>query len=236
MRYLGGKSRLAKPIWEAMKPYIEDQTVYIEPFVGGAASLAIKAPNFKEAFAGDINEDMILFYQALKDGWLPPREVSEEEYATLRNAEPSALRAFVAISCSFGGKWFGGYARGKTDKGVSRNYADESYKNLLKQIPVIKNTTFIHQGYADWNPDANTVVYADPPYAETTKYNKTGEFDHELFWKTMDEWSDRGAKVFVSEFYAPEHWTCIWEKSRKISVNIGNYSEKVDRLYTRLDG
>ncbi|MDD3417562.1 MAG: hypothetical protein PHY47_26820 [Lachnospiraceae bacterium] len=46
---------------------------------------------------------------------------------------------FVGFLCSFGSKFFGGYARGKNNSGDARNYAMESYNNLNKQSPNLRN-------------------------------------------------------------------------------------------------
>lgn len=64
--------------------------------------------------------------------------------------------------------------------------------------------------YRDYEHEDGDVVYADPPYAGTGKYDKR-DFDHEAFW----EWArTRGYPVYVSEYNAPDDFTCIWQKAK----------------------
>ena len=62
---------------------------------------------------------------AVKHGYDLPESVSEQEYKYIREHKDDdpALAGFVGFGCSFGGKWFGGYAR---DNRTSRNYASVS--------------------------------------------------------------------------------------------------------------
>ena len=67
--------------------------------------------------------------------------------------------------------------------------------------------------YLDIDPKAGDVVYADPPYSNTTGYG--GAFDSGVFWDIMRWWRITGVKVFVSEYNAPPDWRVIWEKPIK---------------------
>ena len=104
VRYLGGKTRLAKHIANAILTDTPNRKTYLEPMIGGGSVFAAMAPHFDFAVGADIHPDLILMYQALAQGWLPPTYVTEEEYQTLKHdPEPSALRGFVGFGCSFGG-------------------------------------------------------------------------------------------------------------------------------------
>lgn len=237
MRYLGGKTRLAKHIAEAILNDTDSRQTYIEPMVGGGSVLCAMAPHFENAFAGDIHEDLILLYQALQEGWVPPTEVSEELYRDLKHAEPSALRGFVGFGCSFGGKWFGGRATGgfRSD-GFPRNHVAESRANLLKSVFNLRGVEYRCGGYQRWPIRAGYVVYLDPPYAGTTGYSGTETFDHEAFWSTARKWRDMGAHVYVSELDAPDDWTRIWETERKVGSTVcregvGVTPPRADRLF-----
>lgn len=98
LRYLGGKSRLAKSIRDVILSRVENTDVtYWEPFVGGCGSFEVIAPEFKRAVGSDIHPDLILMWQSVMDGWIPPTDVSPEQYQELRDSEPSALRGFVGF-------------------------------------------------------------------------------------------------------------------------------------------
>ena len=57
--------------------------------------------------------------------------LSKEEYYYIKEHkdENKVLTGFVGFGCSFGGKWFGGYARNR----VGRNYCLEAKKHTMKQ-------------------------------------------------------------------------------------------------------
>lgn len=81
--------------------------------------------------ANDIHPELIIMWRALQKGWIPPSLVSEEDYVKAKAGEGFPfLRGFIGFGCSFGGKWFGGYARDSQE----RNYALQSKNSVLKQI------------------------------------------------------------------------------------------------------
>lgn len=223
MRYLGGKSKIAKKLASV----IGTGELLVEPFMGGGAMTAALAPNFKEVRSYDIHPDLIMLWDALKNGWIPPSEISEQQYAELKNSPPSALRAFAGFAgASWGGKWFGGYARGG-----GRNYADEAARSLLRDIKKMANVTFACLDYLDLPLPTNATVYADPPYAETTGY--MNGFDNKAFWQKMNEWAESGCKVYVSEYTAPEDWREVWrmERTRDMKAHLTDAVKVTERLF-----
>lgn len=238
MQYLGGKSRLAGQIRDAIISHVGDTTgrTYWEPFLGGAGAFDRIAPAFERAVGSDIHPDVAALWQAVfQEGWVPPESVTEDEYQAARGwSEPSALRGFIGFGCSFGGKWFGGYARssGRDHPNESRRNVIRSRDRIVGNVPV----TILNCGFKDITPAAGDVVYCDPPYADTTGYT-TGGFDHAEFWAWADELTSRGVRVFVSELTAPEGWVCIWSKTRSVTVTSqggpGANKKVVDALYTR---
>jgi DNA adenine methylase len=220
MQYHGGKARQAKRIGAYLKTLGNGR--YYEPFVGGGSVLAQVAEHFNEVYASDIHPDLILMYQALQQGWVPPTEVSEAEYQRLRYAEPSALRGFVGFACSFGGKWFGGYARGGTP-----NYAHTGVDSLMRKATHIRTATFRCRDYRQLSPAARDVIYCDPPYAKGAQLTQSRGFDSGLFWGTMAQWSKAGAIVVVSESQAPDGWQTVMDTSSVLSLGV--YNDKVVR-------
>lgn len=227
MKYMGGKSGLAKDLAKV----IEGGSKLWEPFCGGGAMTVVLAPQFETVEASDAHEDLILMWQALCKGWEPPNNVTEDEYRALRMAEPSALRGFVGFACSWGGKWFGGYARGSQTSGAARNYADESSRSLLRDVEKAGNVNFSCKSYTDIKPGPGDVVYADPPYAGTTKYSRI--FDSDQFWAVAESWASSGALVFVSEYVAPSGWPCVWEKTytRNMKADAKTAVKVTDKLF-----
>lgn len=228
MQYMGGKSRIAKRI----APFLIADGIrchtYLEPFIGGGSVFAEVSPYFETAIASDANRDLILLWQALAEGWQPPSTLTHEEWAELRDADPSALRSFAGFGCSFGGKWFAGYARGKY------NYADTAARGLLRKISRMNTfSEFHHTPYDAWSPGEGTLVYCDPPYANTTTYGAVDSFDSERFWKVAESWAESGATVFVSEYAAPAPWREMWSAEVKMTVDVkDNRRTAVEKLFT----
>lgn len=241
MRYIGGKSKLAKPINAEIRARMAGCHTYLEPFMGGGATAALNAPMFERAYAGDVSKDLILMWQAVKDGWLPRGGLTEDEYQALRSAEPSAQRGFAGFGCSFGGKWFGGMARGgfRSD-GSPRDYSDEAARRIAKMAPGIRALNEIRLcDYRDWQPGTGWLVYADPPYHGTQGYGAVDTFISADFWSVMNDWAANGAVVLVSEYTAPDEWVPIWEKTHRRHLQ-GGISGKapttLERLYATSPG
>jgi DNA adenine methylase len=178
-------------------------------------------------------------FKALQEGWSPPSEVSLEDYNAIRRDKLSyadALVGFVGFGCSYGGKFFGGYARGgKRTSGVPRNYADESARRLEKMRPGLcgAHTIFILENYWELFIPNKSLIYCDPPYSNTTKYTGTRDFDTNQFWLWAEQQAKEGHKVLVSEYEAPEHWTCIWSKELTTTMDKNPANKKrQEKLFT----
>lgn len=213
MQYLGGKSRIAKDIARVILELTDDRQHYVEPFVGAGSVAAELAPHFTDAVLSDASPDLIELWRALQDGWTPPASVSKEEYQEQRYAPVSALRGFVGYGCSFGGKWFGGYAANND----GRNYARTGGALLAKRIIPLKAATLYNLDYRDLVIPDGAVVYCDPPYRNATKYDRLADFDSDEFWKVAESWSERST-VFVSEYEAPEGWRSVWQAKPRVTL------------------
>lgn len=167
--------------------------------------------------------------KAVQNGYELPETVTEEQYKYIRDHkdEDKALAGFVGFGCSFGGKWFGGYARNKQ----GTNYASQSKRSLLKDMINLSRAKFMCCDYRDVNIPNNSIIYADPPYANTTLYQ--GEkFNTDEFWEYMRKLS-KNNKVFISEQSAPDDFKCIWEKpfTRTLDVNKQNQFKVTEKLF-----
>lgn len=238
MRYMGGKGRIAKKVSEVILSRAQPNSgTYWEPFVGGGGMASKIGNHFDVCKYSDASEDLIQMWAALNEGWEPATPVTVEQYKELRSQpHASALRGFVGFGCSFGGKWFGGYARGGHNAdGTARCHSSESRRAVLKDIQGMRgkgSTTFATMSAMDIQPLPGDVVYCDPPYADTTGYSTA--FDHELFWLTATRWAESGVHVYVSEYSAPVGWESIWEQPLRSSVRVGSEDRHiaVERLFT----
>jgi DNA adenine methylase len=227
---MGSKGRHAKDIVPILLESHVEGTMYVEPFCGGGNMLSsIPLPN---KWGNDTATYAVALLEAVSTGYVPPTEVSESLYREVK-ADPQsfdpALVGFLAYSCSYAGKFWGGFARGNTAKGDPRNIAREQVSALQEQAGGLVDTIFTCVSYTDLAiPDSST-VYCDPPYAGTTGYKDA--FDHKEFWSWAKDLSSR-CRVFVSEYSAPSWAKCVWEKRVTNSLTRENGSKAgVERLF-----
>jgi len=236
MYYLGGKTTIGAELSSFILSRTKKRQTYLEPFIGGAGMFRHMARHFGAVHAGDTHEDLIAMWQAVATGWVPPTEVSEEMYNQVRHSSgPSAIRGFVGFNISFGGKWWGGYARNWTD--AREDYAQRASRDIVeasRNMPPNSIGSLQTKSYDLWEPTKfrDCVVYADPPYAGTTEYKGKG-FDSRLFWNVMANWADNGVAVFVSEYSAPRGWIPVWSKRHNVRVSGGMGVRTMERLFMR---
>ena len=226
MKYMGSKNRIAKHIVPILKENRHKGQPYVEPFVGGA-NLMNKMDGWR--IGADVHEYLIAFWQAFVLGWMPPAEFTEEQYKHVRENrdENKPLTGYVGFCLSYAGKWFGGWCRDSKGK---RNYVDEAYRHMMKQRPDVVGVQFVHSSYDKLVLPENSLVYCDPPYAQTTKYKD--DFDHEAFWHWVVRTANAGHTVFVSEYDAPDFADCVWEKELVSSLTQDTGSKRaVERLF-----
>lgn len=224
MQYMGSKNKLAKRLLPIILEGNKDKP-WVEPFVGGA-NMIDKVPNTTRIGA-DTNSYLIAMWQALQAGWIPPFSLTREAYKeiqTNKNAHPAELVAFVGFLCSFGGKWFGGYAA--NSKG--ENYAARGARCLLKQLPSIQSVDFVNCSYDTLVIPENSVIYCDPPYAGTTKYKDT--FDHDSFWSWVRGLSNEHS-VWVSEYTAPDDFEAVLTIEHTTILNKNKHDIRIEKLY-----
>jgi DNA adenine methylase len=202
MRYLGSKNRIAKHLLPVILPHRREGQWWVEPFVGGA-NMIDKVEG--KRLGNDNNEYVIALFKALQRGWIPPGDLSEDQYRTIRDNKenfPPELVCFAGILCSFGGRWFEGYAR-SADKA---NYAARGQRALMKQLKNIRGVYFTSYDYRIMPIPDNSLIYCDPPYRGTKSYKN--DFNNDDFWKWCRE-VGRRHKIFISEYTAPEDFKCI---------------------------
>ena len=167
--------------------------------------------------------------KGVQNGYDLPEHMTREQYNFIRENKESnpILSGFAGFGCSFGGKWFGGYAHNSTD----RNYAREAKESLLRDLSTLRNAHFICKDYRDVEISSNAVIYADPPYNGTTGYS-VGKFNSNDFWDYARERSKTNL-MFISEQNAPEDFVSIWctETTRTLDVNKKNYFKATEKLF-----
>lgn len=235
MKYMGSKARHAKEIIPFLMEHHTPDMWYIEPFVGGANMIdKVTADLAPKRFAADANEYLIAMWQDAQKGILDYSYVTPEIYKNVReNKEkyPKGYVGWVAHGCSYNGKWFGGFAGEITTKeGKTRNYQIEAASAIQKQLLSLDGVIFKHKSVFDLSIPSKSTIYCDPPYRDTTKYRDS--FDHEKFYKWCREKRNEGHSVFISEYWMPEDFKCVWEKEVNSSLTQETGSKKaVEKLF-----
>lgn len=225
MQYLGGKSRVCKAL-AAVVNTARGPREFWDPFCGG---LSMSVALGGRGLISDANVALVSLYQAIATGWDPPEHVTEAEYQAARVLpDTDPRKAFCGFGCSFGGKWFAGYAR----QAKGYNYAKGARTALLKQIPALlaRGCRFLCVDFLDVEPrPTSSVLYLDPPYLGTTGYGAIGRFDHERFCSRVAGWS-RFTDVFVSEYHLP--WgRVVWSGAANTSLSGGTSGKATEKLY-----
>lgn len=239
MRYQGGKSRIAKPIAEIINKSIQSlksphththtgNDVYFVSLFCGSCSVESKV-DCKNKILNDNHKYLIAMLKAVQNGCELPEYISEEQYKYIKEHkdEDMALTGFVGFGCSFGGRFFEGYARNTT----GTNYAMQSKKSLLKDMATLMDAQFLCVDFRKVPIPKNAIVYADPPYVNTKRiHNKV--FNTDEFWNYMRELSDTNL-VFISEQTAPDDFVSVWEKvvTRTLDRNKDNQFKATEKLF-----
>lgn len=258
MQYQGGKSRIAKEIAEVIinevsrrknesgEEYIRNDNekserggrkyeTFISLFCGACSVETKLVPYFQKTICNDKHNYLIALYKALQNGYIPPDYITEEEYKRVKeniNSEPPEYIGFVGFGSSFGGKWFGGYGKSKKGNGEIRWHSEETKRALLRDIKILNDVEFTCKDYRDVEIPSGSVIYCDPPYANSTTYKGFEKFDINEFWNYMRVIS-KDNLVFISEQTAPDDFECIWQKSvkRTLDSNKNNQIKAIEKLF-----
>ena len=241
MRYSGSKKRFSKDIVPILMRDINKDTLFIDAFAGGMNIVSeVPHPN---KIAIDINKYVIALWREIQKNGMTniPMDVSEEMYYDIKksyldsdNRYPDYIKGYVGNCCSYGGAWWNGYAKFNPKK--NENHILEAYNGLKKQaenFKYLKETLFICGDYDTMITQIMTyqeynkyekVVYFDPPYADTKKYES--DFDNIKFWNNCRYFSENVKSVYTSEYTAPSDFKCIWKKEKKDGMKNTKKGEK----------
>ena len=138
----------------------------------------------------------------------------------------------------FNGRSYSGGYSGivRTKIGTIRNYYDEAKRNLLEQLPLLKNTQFQYGDYEDLYSDKiDCLFYCDIPYQGVKQYGSSKNFDYDRFWKWATKMSEKNI-VLVSEHQAPFGWECIWQQEVKRTIDNNKRVKAVEKLFEIREG
>ena len=214
VKWAGGKGSLISQLTSFYPFELKDGMIdkYVEPFVGGGAVLIniLQKYDIKEAYAFDINIDLINCYNVIKkdvESLIQELEKKEKEFLKLENKKREEL--FYSIRNEYNSykinenevnvkraaefiflnrTCFNGLYR--VNKSGKFNVPIGSYKNpricdadnLLKVSEVLQDVKIVCDDYAksEEEIDENSFVYLDPPYLPI-KHNSFTNYDSSGF-------------------------------------------------------
>ena len=218
MQYFGGKQRISKTLSGFLNTQLKEGQPFVDAFCG-SCNIISKIDNNRVRIANDKHKYLIAMWKCLQEGWLPPTNITKEEYAFIKaNKEANeSLTGFVGFGCSFAGKWFGGYA-----SSADRNYCKNANNSTMKKLKTLTDVTFTNTNYNDIQLPTNSLIYCDIPYKDTTAYCKAevGVFDHELFYSWCQEQIENGHTILVSEYLqnVPKGAKVVWSHNSKKDI------------------
>lgn len=239
--YGGGKKRYGKEIYEEIIKHTKNTNevkynTYIEPFCG-YMSVGLNFINKIDlCIFSDINPYISYFLKELRqnDKFEIPKDINKQEYKQIMKCLKCEMKesktelikkGYYSIAFSFGGIFGAGYRLSKCNKKNIINLASLLNKN--KDNIIIEN-----KSYLEYSPK-NSIIYCDPPY-KNNKFNSKyfSNFNHDLFWNTMREWSkpENNNLVIISEYEAPNDFICIWEKNTNTCFN-SKVKERTEKLF-----
>lgn len=232
MKYMGSKNRIAKHILPIILKDRKPDQWYVEPFFGGGNSMQHVNGN---RLGGELNWYIAEMWQELLKGWTP-EVLTKEQYNLIKESKDEyhpCLVGWTGIACSYSGKWFGGFAGEVKTQGGVRDYQAEAFANVEKQLPNLKGVIVEFSGYDELNIPHESIIYCDPPYANTTTYKDS--FNHDVFWQWCRDKVIEGQKVFISEYQAPEDFVCVWQQEVKSSLSAngksGGNKKSIEKLF-----
>lgn len=245
MKYQGGKHTIARRLTEAILNDTNQRGDYYEPFIGGGSMAAQMGHHFDRAHYSDLHGPLILMWQAAHAGFIMhgdpghffPSDITRADYDYHKQHQPhSPATALIGFGSGFGGKYYGSYTGVDSRYSDGRTYHHVARNGLIKKIRggllARQTTTFTHQPYENVTPPPGSVIYCDPPYQGTTGYT-LGNFDHAKFWEWCRTQARRGCKIYISEYQAPDDFTCIYEVKKRVTLNqTDNTKTAIERLYT----
>lgn len=212
MVYQGSKARYAKYIVPILQDYIDKNnvTTYIDVCCGGCNIIDKIVCDRK--IAVDNNPYLIDLFKYGQTGQCEfPQTVTKEEWDRVKKNPDDCpwLTGMYAFFCSYSARGFaGGFC-------CNPSYGDGQYqsrkKNFLKQIPNLQDVEFYCADIFS-SPQyniMNSLIYIDPPYKNTKKYDSSKNFDYDKFWQLARELSINNI-VLISEQQAPDDFESIW--------------------------
>lgn len=183
MKYQGSKNRTASEIIPLMTGKLNKGDYFVDLFCGGC-NLIDKVPRDFIRLSNDNNEFLIEMWKTLQNGQVGETTIDRELYNKARDAYnkrdystfTKAELGWIGHMASFNGRFFAGGYSGHNVQGSNgkpRDYISESIRNVINQLPSLKDVVFSCEEYYNFilPPADKCVVYCDIPYKGVKQYS-----------------------------------------------------------------
>lgn len=238
MKYQGNKNRIVNDILPIILKNRKPGQWYVEPFCGSCSVIQQVTGN---RIASDKNKYLIAMWKSLVAGNDMPKCISKDFYSDVRdcfngknNFFKDDIVGWVGYMGSFNGRFFdGGYSGhhvvGKNGK--ARDYIAENIANTMKQPQYLKDVVWECGDYFDIDIPEHSLIYCDPPYKNTKQYQYSRDFDYDKFYTWCLEMANKGHEIFISEYWMPDDFECIWSKNLINTMNPTITKNTIEKLF-----
>lgn len=246
MKYMGNKQRIAEEILKAIFANSKPTDTFVDLFCG-SCSVTEHVPGNYHKVANDKNIYLIEMFKSLVEGRKFSNTLPKEHYSRFRDLynkhkngnimlseNDIALVGWYGWMGSYNGRFFsGGYSGHNvmTTNGKPRDYIREQIANTLKGVAKLRDVQFVSKEYYEVEIPHGSIVYCDPPYKGTKQYETSKDFDYEKFYDWIRE-NKENYQIFVSEYWMPEDFKCIWQKEVTNSMNQTKTYKPTEKLFT----
>ena len=117
------------------------------------------------------------------------------------------------------------------DNRIRSNESLQSFIQLesCEQLASIERLAIYNKSYDEIEIKPNSVIYLDPPYKSTNKYEISKDFDYEKFYS----WCERQTELcFISEYSMPkDRFTCIAEIEHRSIICANENQSVIERVF-----
>lgn len=234
MKYMGSKSRIAADIVKILNSFRKDGQPFIDLFCG-SCSIVEKMNGVR--IANDNNKYLIAMWKGLIAGRDRPKIINKELYEKARfvfnygfgNLDDFMV-GWIGWMASFNGRFFDGGYSGHDVNG--RDYIREQIENTEAQISLLQSVNFKCSDFTGVEFPPASLIYCDIPYFGTKQYSTSKKFNHTKFFEWCRQMKEKGHVLVISEYKAPDDFTCIWEKQVTNSLHTTKTTQTVERLFT----
>ena len=222
LKWAGGKRWL---VTNHSHLIFRDYERYIDPFLGSGAVFFHLLP--QKALLGDINEPLVITYNALKDNWkLVYRYLKnhqnlhcKEYYYQVRASSPRSMAAKAAKFIYLNRTCFNGLYRvnleGKFNVPIgNRRSVIRETDQFCEISAALENADLYNDDFENIinRATANDLVFADPPYTVTHNNNSFIKYNEKLFswydqlrlFSALKRAQERGVKVISTNACHPK--------------------------------